>query len=361
MRTTGSFVPDREAFMAEARLQTRIHIVATPDSTASPITGLYETFGYVERLTDPADYIDGRLRRLEAEIVAETQGTITAASGLPIPVHRSIDEVERPDVVIVPSMAFGREGEWTPGRYPKLVRWLRETYAQGATVCSACTGANLIAEAELLDGSEATVHWASEQSFRRRHPDVRLRPDEVLVLSGDGGRLVTSGAATAWHDLALYLIAQHVGPATAQAVARFNLWEWHRDGQVVFRSFVPPTDHGDAAVLAAQRGIGADFQIAGPVEQMAAWSGLPPRTFKRRFKAATGLTPIAYVQRIRVERAKRLLETTDEPVEEISWAVGYEDPTSFRRLFKRVTGLPPGAYRRRFQIPLLDGGTTPAA
>ena len=150
----------------------------------------------------------------------------------------------------------------------------------------------------------------SESNFRLRHPDVVLRPEEVLVIAGDDGRLITSGAATAWHDLALYLIARHVGPATAQAVARFLLWEWHRDGQAAFQVFTPPTDHGDAAVLAAQRAIAENFAVASPVEEMVKWSGLAPRTFKRRFTAATGHTPIAYVQRIRVERAKRMLETT---------------------------------------------------
>jgi transcriptional regulator GlxA family with amidase domain len=194
----------------------------------------------------------------------------------------------------------------------------------------------------------------SEHSFRRRHPDVRLRPDEILVISGDDGRLITSGAATAWHDLALHLIARHVGPATAQAVARFLLWEWHRDGQAAFQVFDPPTDHGDAAVLAAQRAVAESFAVCTPVEEMVKWSGLAPRTFKRRFKAATSHTPIAYVQLVRVERAKRLLETSDEPIEEISWAVGYEDPASFRRLFKRLTGLTPGAYRQRFQIPVVS-------
>ena len=226
-------------------------------------------------------------------------------------------------------------------------------YDGGATVCSACTGANLLAETGLLDGQEATVHWMSENNFRRRHPDVLLRPDEVLVVSGDGGRLITSGAATAWHDLALYLIARQVGPATAQALARFLLWEWHREGQAAFQVFDPPTEHGDAAILAAQRAIDERFAVAAPVEEMAKWSGLAPRTFKRRFKLATGHAPIAYVQRIRVERAKRLLETSDQPIEEISWVVGYEDPASFRRLFKRLTGLAPGAYRQRFQVPAL--------
>jgi transcriptional regulator GlxA family with amidase domain len=329
----------------------RVLIVATPDSTVTPITGFFETLRSVEGLTAPEDRSEGRRGRFEVEIVAESAGVLDSASGLPLTAHRSVDEVADADVVIVPSMEFGRAGEWTPGRYPKLVRWLREMYAGGATICSACTGANLTAETGLLDGQEATVHWAQENTFRRRHPGVMLRLDEVIVISGDGGRLVTSGAATAWHDLVLHLIARHVGPATAQAVARFSLYQWHRDGQAPFHVFDAPTDHGDAAVLAAQRAIASDFAVAAPVEEMVRRSGLAPRTFKRRFKAATNHTPIAYVQRTRVERAKRLLETSDHPVEEISWSVGYEDPASFRRLFKRLTGMTPGAYRQRFQIP----------
>ena len=112
----------------------------------------------------------------------------------------------------------------------------------------------------------------------------------------------------------------------------------------------------DAAILAAQRGIAENYAVAAPVDEMVRWSGLAARTFKRRFKLATGDTPIAYVQRIRVERAKRLLETSDQPIEEISWAVGYEDLASFRRLFKRLTGLAPGAYRQRVPDPGRDGG-----
>jgi transcriptional regulator GlxA family with amidase domain len=340
--------------VSETPTPTRIRIVATPDSSVSPIIGMYEALTSVAPLIAPEDRrVDGR-SPFDVEIVAESAGPITGASGLVITAHSAVDEVADTDVVIVPSMVFGREGEWAPGRYPKLVHWLRDMYDGGATICSACTGGNLTAETGLLDGQDATVHWMSENNFRRRHPDVMLRPEEVLVIAGDDGRLITSGAATAWHDLALYLIARHVGPATAQSVARFMLWEWHRDGQAAFQVFSPPTDHGDAAVLAAQRAIAENFAVASPVEEMVKWSGLAPRTFKRRFTAATNHTPIAYVQRIRVERAKRMLETTGEPIEEISWAVGYEDPASFRRLFKRLTGLTPGAYRQRFQIPVVS-------
>jgi transcriptional regulator GlxA family with amidase domain len=214
----------------------------------------------------------------------------------------------------------------------------------------------LTAESGLLDGQEATMHWASEAACRHRHPGIRLRIDAALVVSGDGGRLVTSGASTAWHDLALYLVARFVGPSTASAVAHFQLFQWHRDGQAAFGVFHPPTDHGDAAIAASQRWIAGNLAVANPVEQMAEQSGLPARTFKRRFKAATEHAPISYVQRLRVERAKRRLEQSDDSIEEISWQVGYEDPASFRRLFKRLTGLTAGEYRRRFRLPRADGG-----
>lgn len=338
--------------MPDTTSPTRVAIVATPDSMASPIGGLFEALRSIGELTAPEERVASRPDPFEVEVVGERAGPLTSASGLEVTVHRAIADVDHADVVIIASMAFGHEEEWTPGRYPQLVRWLAAMHAGGATLCAACTGTNLAAETGLLDGNEATVHWASEQDFRRRHPDVLLRPADALVISGEGGRIVTSGASSAWHDLALHLISTHVGPSTAQAVARFLLWQWHQGGQAPFQVFDPATDHGDAAILAAQRGIAEHFAVASPVDEMVRWSGLAPRTFARRFKAVTGHTPIDYVQRVRVERAKRLLETSGETVDEISWAVGYEDPASFRRLFKRVTGMAPRAYRQRFRIPV---------
>jgi transcriptional regulator GlxA family with amidase domain len=331
--------------------RTHISIVATPEAMVSPVTGLFEILTSVASLVAPEDGVKPGREPFDVEIVGETEGPIASAAGLSVVAHRSIAEVATTDVVIVSPIAFAEDGVWTPGRHPRLVAWIREMHASGATVCSACTGGMLTAETGLLDGHEATVHWVADATFRARHPSVRLRPHEALVVSGERGRLVTSGAATAWHDLILYLVARHVGPATAQAVARFHLLQWHRDGQAPFNVFDPATGHGDAAILDAQRWVAESYAVAGPVAEMQRLSGLAPRTFKRRFKAATGLTPIQYVQHIRVERAKRQLETTAEPVEEISWAVGYEDPAAFRRLFKRLAGLTPGDYRRRFHLP----------
>jgi transcriptional regulator GlxA family with amidase domain len=329
---------------------TRVSIVATPDAMVSPVSGLFETLKAVGSMAAPEDR-DHEGDPFEVEIVGERAGPIEGPSGLTINAQRSVSEIDRTDVVVVPSVAIDEEVNWVPGRYPAMVAWIRAMHERGATVCSACSGGMLTAETGLLDGHEATIHWVTEAYFRERHPDVVLRLDEVLVVSGEGGRVVTSGASTAWHDLALYLVARHVGPATAQALARFHLLQWHRDGQAAFQVFDPATDHGDAVVLDAQRWIAENYAIAAPVAEMVRRSRLSSPTFKRRFRAATGETTIAYVQRIRVERAKRALETGAAPVEEISWAVGYEDAASFRRLFKRVTGLAPGEYRRRFQLP----------
>ncbi len=149
----------------------------------------------------------------------------------------------------------------------------------------------------------------------------------------------------------LYLVARHVGPTAAQAISKFMLLQWHVDGQAPYVAFDPPQDHGDAVVLGAQRWIADRFSVASPVEEMVRRSGLAERSFKRRFTRATGLSPIAYVQRLRVEEAKKRLERTDEPIETISWRVGYEDAASFRRLFKRTARITPGAYRRKFRLP----------
>ena len=160
-------------------MSVRVSILATPDAMVSPVSGLYEALKSVQDDTGAASF--------DVEIVGPHAGTIVGASGLQITAHRPVEDVAETDVVIVPSMQMGERGDWPPGRYPRVVAWIREMYAGGATICSACSGGLLTAETGLLDGHEATVHWISEASFRRRHPEVKLRIEEVLVVSGDGG------------------------------------------------------------------------------------------------------------------------------------------------------------------------------
>ncbi len=329
----------------------RIHVslVAIPDAMISSLSGVYDVLNCFELLGSFDDAVPGN-NPFQAEIIAPTHAETRTASGLPVAAHRTVDEVDRTDIVIIPSMMV-EGGKWIPGRYGKVVNWLSDMHAEGAILCSACSGVLLLAETGLLDGREATIHWAYAQTFRKNFQKVRLRLEKVLVVSGERQQFVMSGASASWHDLVLYLVARHVGPTAAQAIAKFLLLQWHVEGQAPYVVFEGPTDHGDATVLGAQEWLRGHFSVAAPVEEMVKRSGLAERSFKRRFTKATGFSPIAYVQHLRVEEAKRRLERTDAPIDEIGWNVGYEDPAFFRRLFKRITRITPGAYRRKFRLP----------
>jgi len=329
--------------------QIHVSLLAIPDVMVGTLTGLFDVLSCFELLGTFDDAVPAT-NPFRPEIVAPSRGSAPTASGLPIPAHRSIDEVTHTDVVIIPSLVVPH-GRWQPGRYPQVVSWLSAMHAQGAALCSACSGVLLLAETGLLDGRDATLHWAYAATFSRNYPEVHLCLDKVLVATGERQEFVMAGASASWHDLVLYLVARYVGPTAAQALAKFFLLQWHEDGQAPYVVFDARIDHGDAVVRQVQEWLTGHFPVANPVEEMVKRSGLPGRSFKRRFTRATGYSPIAYVQHLRVEDAKRRLERTDAPVDKISWAVGYEDATAFRRLFKRITHLTPSAYRRKFRIP----------
>lgn len=335
--------------MEPAQRAYRVSLLAIPEAMTFTLNGLYEVLSSFGLLSSH-DYALPREPPFRVEIVALTRGVTLTASGLPVQAHSAISEVATTDLVIIPSVMV-QDGDWVTGRYPEVVRWLQAMHRDGATLCSACSGLLLLAETGLLSGKEATMHWAYEQTFRRNFPDVQLRLEEMLVTAGERQEFVMSGAAMAWHDLVLYLIERYVGAASAQSIARFFAMRWHDDGQSPYIGFAPSTAHGDAAVADAQAWLERHFSVASPVEEMVRRSGVPERTFKRRFTQATGMAPLDYVQRLRIGFAKRRLEQSDTTVEEIGWAIGYEDPTFFRRLFRRVTGVAPGVYRRRYRVP----------
>jgi transcriptional regulator GlxA family with amidase domain len=302
------------------------------------------------RLTGMSNVRSGSRPPFDVEIVGEATGPMESASRVPVTVQRAIRTIESSDIVIVPSVLLRPEG-WQKGRYPRLVSWLRKMHDRGAVLCSACSGIFLLAETGLFDGKDATVHFNYARTFAATYPAVRIHPERVLMISGAKGELITSGASTSWHDMVLHLIARYAGTASAQEVARGFALQFHQDGLTPYIVFEGKTDHGDGDIQGAQQWLSRNFTIANPVEEMIKRSRLAERTFKRRFTKSTGMTPIEYVQHLRIEEAKRRLEGSDDSVDEISWQVGYEDPAFFRRLFKRTIGLPPGSYRKRFRIP----------
>jgi transcriptional regulator GlxA family with amidase domain len=322
----------------------RVSLLAIPDTFMSCLSGLLDI------LTVARDVADAPIP-FDLEIVASRPRIEIGRTRMPVEADRTLAQIQRTDVVIVPASVMDGE-TWVTGRYPGEVHWLKEVHARGAILCSACSGALLLAETGLLDDQDVTTHWTLERTFRENFPGVRLRLERELVVSPDA-TLVMSGASTAWHDLALYLVARFSGPATARSVAKFFMLQWHAEGQTPYIPFEEPTGHGDRAVLAAQTWLQAHWSDPRPVEMMIARSGLSARNFARRFQKATGHAPLAYVQNIRIEHAKQMLETGTEPIDGISAAVGYEDPSFFRRIFKRTVGLRPAEYRRRFAPPRL--------
>jgi transcriptional regulator GlxA family with amidase domain len=326
-----------------------VSLIAIPEAVVSTLSGIFDVmnaFTMMSRAGNP----QFQAPPFRVEIVGLRPGQLELASHVPVTIQRSVAALDATDIVIVPSILLGPDG-WRKGRHPELVDWLRRMHRRGALLCSACSGIFLLAETGLFDGMDATVHYGYARAFVSAFPSVPIHPDRVLVISGKREELVSSGASMTWHDLVLYLIARHAGATAAQAVARFFALQWHQDGLAPYMVFEGRKDHGDLAIQAAQDWVATQFSVANPLEEMVRRAGLSERTFKRRFTGATGLSPIAYVQRLRIEDAKRRLERTESSVDEISWQVGYEEPAFFRRLFKRVAGLTPGAYRRRFKVP----------
>lgn len=207
----------------------------------------------------------------------------------------------------------------------------------------------MLAEAGLLDGREATTHWSAQATFADCYPRVVLRPERVLVPTGSEHRIVTSGGATSWTELSLYLIARFSGEPEARRIAKVFLFGDRSDGQLPFAAMARPKQHDDGVIADCQEWIAENYAVANPVSRMVARSGLAERTFKRRFARTTGYAPLDYVQSLRIEEAKHMLETTDDAIDDIASGVGYDDPNSFRRLFKRTTSITPNQYRMRFQ------------
>jgi transcriptional regulator GlxA family with amidase domain len=270
--------------------------------------------------------------------------------GVQITPHGSFEDFPKPDIVIIPELAID---PWKPlpNSFAAVADWLSSTYEDGAILASLCSGSVLLSETGLLEGQEATSHWAYCDAISTRHPGIKMRKERVLVPAGEGHRLITTGGFSSWHDLLLYLVGRIAGAEEARRLAKLFLLDWHADGQLPFAALTVGRKHDDPLVTAAQVWAANNYANANPVAAMAAESGLTERSFLRRFKKATGQSPLEYIQTMRIEEAKQALETTDDPFDAIAAEVGYSEPSAFRHLFRKLVGVTPSAYRRRHQRP----------
>lgn len=227
-----------------------------------------------------------------------------------------------------------------------FARFLMKKHAEGAVLASTCAGAFLLAETGLLAGRPATTHWMFAEAFRSRFPDVKMDSDKMLIEDGD---IITAGGLMAWTDLGLRLIDRTLGPTIMIETAQFFLIDPAGRVQKHYSSFAPRLSHCDEAILKVQHWLQSREVAPASVLEMAKEAALEERTFLRRFKAATGMKPTEYSRHLRIGRARELLQFSKRPIDQIAWAVGYEDSASFRKSFHQLVGLSPGEYRRRFR------------
>lgn len=324
----------------------RVSLVVFPECDPSIIFGVFDTLFAVRRgwLNEPIAPV------FEPRLVGAERGPLTLVTGVTIITQDAITDIEETDVVFVPNVIV-QSPEALRALDPRLIDWIGRMHAKGTHLYASCGGALVLAATGLLDGREATTHWSYAPLFQNQFPKVKLQADRLLVQTGPGHSMVCSGGASSWQDLALLLVAKHAGTEEAIRMSKLFLYQWHRDGQLPYACMIQNVDHGDAVMAQCQQWIAENYARADIVADLVRQSGLPKRTFDRRFKAATGYSPLAYIQALRIEEAKQMLETTDEPVDAIAQQVGYEDGASFRRLFRRIAGMNPGDYRRKLQPP----------
>ena len=276
-----------------------------------------------------------------------------SADGRPVlcdgPIHiqpmSAIHDIRGTDLIFIPTTGLSLDD--VVERNAPVVPWLKRWHKRGAAIASVCSGVGLVAATGMLDGKRATTHWALADRFREKYPKVKWMPE--LMVTEDRG-LYCGGGVHAALDLTLYLVEKFCGHDIAMESAKALLIETPRAWQAGFAVVPLKTEHNDEAISTAQDWLHQNFHRPFPLEAPAHRVGMSLRNFVRRFKQATGDSPLAYLQKLRIAAAKRLLESNHRTMQEISDAVGYQDVAFFRSLFQRHTGVSPSAYRERFGV-----------
>jgi transcriptional regulator GlxA family with amidase domain len=328
----------------------RVVVLALRDSTALVPIGFADLLRKAAQLA--ATVPTARARpRLEVQLVAcGSAPVVVGASGLRVHCDATTRSVRRCDVVLVPTLEPDIADRLAQNR--EVVAWVRRMHDRGAQVASACTGAFLLAEAGLLDGRAATTHWAFQDLLRQRYPRVRVRPEAIVV---DEGRVCTAGGSTSFLNLTLHLIERWLGADVARLASKVFLVDVNKSPQTAYAILAGQKTHADTEILRAQGLMDADLAAGSSVGELSEKIAMSRRTFVRRFTRATGTSPREYLQRARIEAAKRALEETRRSVGSIASGIGYTDPVAFRKVFARLTGLTPADYRRRYGASAVPG------
>jgi transcriptional regulator GlxA family with amidase domain len=298
--------------------------------------------GVIDLLCGANNYLtrSGRLPVFNLRLVGEKA---VPPPGFPLIEYKTYTDVPLPSLIIIPSFHIGNDtllASNTAG-----IRWIKKMHEQGTELASLCVGSYFLAEAGLLDGMEVTSHWAVVNDMQRRYPAIKMRSDQVIT---DQNGIYTSGGAFSSLKLVLYLIEKFCGREVALWISKMYAIEMDRTSQAHFAVFTGQHQHEDKEILRAQLYIEQHYQDPISMNNISKLVNMGQRNFIRRFKAATNNTPFEYLQRVRIESAKRSLEINNKDVGSIMDDAGYRDLKAFRSIFKRLTGLSLQEYKKRY-------------
>lgn len=247
------------------------------------------------------------------------------------------------DIVILPPSLTSQRGR----TFSEAYDWLYDQHKNGAVMCSICAGVFWLGYAGLLNARPVTTHWMLAEEIGQVFPEAQVNAQHILI---DDNDIVTAGGLMAWVDLGLFVVARELGAEITSLTARHLLVDPSGREQRNYRSFRPILTHGDIPILRIQHYLEKAYAETLTVRILAEQAGLSQRTFMRRFKSATGRPPNSYIQDLRIEKARGLLERTRLSVSEVAWQSGYHDVSAFSRIFREKTGLTAGRYRERFRV-----------
>lgn len=282
------------------------------------------------------------------QILSLNGNSVRAHGGLPLAVEGGLDLAEPFDLVYVPGAYYGGRSAFDLflKDHAAIGDWLVAQWRQGAIIAANCTGTFMLAETGLLDGRLATTTWWLERLFRARYPKAQLDISQLLT---ENERLVCAGAITSHQHLALRMVEKFFSPNIAALCAKALLVDIGQTAQAPYLSLSMTTPHNDKLVARAQYKMQQALRSQINIKMLAEELAVSQRTLIRRFQSALGVAPLSYLQNLRIEAAKQLLETTGLPIESVVLEIGYEDASSFSRMFQQRTGLSPMAYRTRFK------------
>lgn len=319
----------------------KITFLAAEGCLSSGITGLLDMFSIANMWQ--ASLTGNPEPLFDSEIVTLGGKPVLSSGCIQMLPHRPLENVIATDFVLIPP--FIPLPDPAAINSVALRKWIISQHQMKTPVAAMCTGVFLLAETGLLNGKTATTNWQFAGKFKRRFPEVHLHTEHLLT-EEDG--LICAGAATSNFNLGLKIIARYGSNELASVCAKALLVDPNRESQTPYFMYRQERGHNDGEVLKAQRYLEENFSKCVKIDEVANHVRISPRHFKRRFKQATGHAPVHYLQMVRIEAAKKKLETTLATIEEITQHIGYEDSSTFRRLFKNHTKLSPREYRDKF-------------